>query len=148
MNLTLKRFYQAVDLAYPDKVTYYLVLVTDSGREILLPVQKETTEALVEMLYANGAEERDEELIPKPGQDLDEELPPELQKAGSEEQDEESETSLEEDFPPSDDELGEDLEDLEPGNGIYAASPEVMRRAIAAQKAQQTPESEDDVPSL
>ena len=149
MNLTLRRFYQAVDLAYPDRVTYYLVLVTDAGKEILLPVQKETTEALVEMLYASGAEEREEEeAIPKPGQDFSEELPEELRKVGyEEEEDDDPDLSADEEsygmHAPGE---GDDLEDLEPGNGVYAVSPEIMRRAMAKQS--QTPDSEDEIPSL
>lgn len=143
MNLTLKRFYQAVDLAYPDKVTYYLVLVGEDGREILLPVQKETTEALVEMLYANGiqkeAQPEAEDIGESPEEDFDQEVEPGVG---------EGEEEVPEDDGGGDGEDG-DLEDLEPGNGVLAVSPEIMRRAIAAQKArQQVPESEDEVPSL
>jgi hypothetical protein len=51
MNITLKSFSQDVDLADPSKVNYYLVF--EAGNSVLrLPVLKETTEELVQFLYA------------------------------------------------------------------------------------------------
>lgn len=53
MNLLLKRFSQDVDLSNPNQVNYFLVLETPQGAEVRLPVQKETTEALVRLVYAS-----------------------------------------------------------------------------------------------
>jgi hypothetical protein len=136
MNLTLKRFYQAVDLDNPDKVTYYLVLVTDAGKEVLLPVQKETTEALVNMLYAGGQEESEESSN-------------ELEKDSSEEFSEVSHEEEDTDLPEEseEDELGDDeFEDDEFEPAAYAAKPGIVRRDVS--KNPQTPISEDDIPSL
>ena len=55
MNLVLKRFSQDVDLSNPEKVNYFLVLETPQGAEVRLPVQKETTETLVKLLYTGQA---------------------------------------------------------------------------------------------
>jgi len=49
----LKRFSQEVDLDDPTVVHYFLVF-DHKGKEIRLPVQSETTEALTQELYGNG----------------------------------------------------------------------------------------------
>jgi hypothetical protein len=56
MNLVLKRFSQDVDLRDPESVQYFLVFQKDDDDEVRLPVQKETTEALVRILYSGGVE--------------------------------------------------------------------------------------------
>ena len=54
MSLTLKSFSQDVDMEDPQKVLYFLVFRRDvDGKELRLPVQKETTERLVDFLYGS-----------------------------------------------------------------------------------------------
>lgn len=144
MNLILKRFSQDVDLSNPEEVQYYLVFDSGNGGEVRLPVQKETTEALVKMLYTPKAKVAG----PKEEEDVSEE---------AEEPDEAEEDPIEEDEyqkgfeeePESEDFGGpdEDLEDLEPSNGVLAVSPGILRRAITARN-HKLPDSEDEVPSL
>lgn len=139
MNLLLTRFSQDVDLSNPNEVRYFLVFETTEGHEVRLPVQKETTEALVKLVYGQKKEAAVEETQEKQELVLDREG-----FLGEDEEHEEPED------PPDDDGFeDEDLEDLEPGNGILAVSPEVMRRAnAAAAQRQSVPASEDEVPSL
>ena len=58
MNLLLTRFSQDVNLSNPDKVNYFLVFETEEGAEVRLPVQKETTETLVKMVYGSAIAEK------------------------------------------------------------------------------------------
>ena len=60
MILTLKSFSQDVDLADPTQVQYFLVF-DGEGKNLRLPVPKETTEELAKFLYAEGAKEEKEE---------------------------------------------------------------------------------------
>lgn len=53
MHLVLKRFSQDVDLADPGNVLYYLVF-DNSGAEVRLPVPKETSEALIQLVYGSA----------------------------------------------------------------------------------------------
>lgn len=81
MNLVLKRFSQDVDLSNPEKVEYYLVFATDSGGEIRLPVQKETTEVLVNLLYTpkdsvDGITDDTDEMLEEDDRILEEQSPP------------------------------------------------------------------------
>lgn len=152
MNLILRRFYQSVDLDDPDKVNYFLALETPEGEEILLPVQQETTQALIQKLYAKKqmkeVEDAEEHEDPEVGEDEE----------GSYEEDPEE-------APEGDDDLGEmgqdedrvlepvqpvkkmrltaaQLAEMEgdgvPGNGVFAAAPRHMKKPV----------TEDEVPSL
>lgn len=56
MQLVLKRFSQDVDLSDPGNVLYYLVF-DHGGSEVRLPVPKETSEALIQLVYGNGEKE-------------------------------------------------------------------------------------------
>lgn len=131
MNLILRRFYQSVDLADPTQVQYFLVLETEEGKELLLPVQKDTTEALVKMLYA----------VPKPTtfqEDVghEHETEEDFEKEASE--DEEPPEEPGEADPEVDDEPpGEDLEEVDPDLGAYRVVPRRMK-----------PKTEEEVPSL
>jgi hypothetical protein len=141
MKLTLKRFYQAVDLDNPDKVTYYLVLVTDAGKEVLLPVQKETTEALVRMLYDRGQEESEES-----SNELENDSSEDQSEVGHEEEDEYLSEETESEELEEDELEGDELDDDDLGPAAYAAKPAIVRREVS--KNPQTPISEDDIPSL
>ena len=69
MQLVLKRFSQDVDLSDPGNVLYYLVFDT-GGLEVRLPVPKETSEALIQLVYGTGEKE-----------DHQGESPPEIEEA-------------------------------------------------------------------
>ena len=62
MNLILKRFSQDVDLSNPDEVRYFLVFEAPTG-EIRLPVQQETTQELIKLLYAAAPAEPEPEEV-------------------------------------------------------------------------------------
>lgn len=123
MQLVLKRFYQAVDIESPDKVGYFLVFGASDGREILLPVQKETTEELVKAIYSKPS-------APTPPQeeDLDEEL-------------EEEETES----PQMDDSEDEELEDEMGEEDFGGASVFAVTSTPSPKKF---PKLTDGVPSL
>lgn len=61
MNLLLKGFSQDVDLSSPDRVLYHFIIQAENGRVIRLPVQKETTDALIQELYASKMQEKEAE---------------------------------------------------------------------------------------
>lgn len=53
MKLLLKSFSQDVDLASPEDIHYFLIFDAE-GQEVKLPVQKDTTEALINLIYSVG----------------------------------------------------------------------------------------------
>lgn len=128
MNLLLTRFSQDVDLSNTNEVKYFLVFETTDGHEVRLPVQKETTEALVKILYAKPAQ-KPTTLTEDVGHEDD----------SSEFEEEEIEKEAESEFEDEDAGEGEDLEDMEPEDGV-----EVVEKFV--RKA--TPRTEDEVPSL
>ncbi len=140
MNLLLTRFSQDVDLSNTNEVKYFLVFETPEGHEVRLPVQKETTEALVKILYAKPAQQQTkvEEPQAEAGEFEDEEFEKEAE-TSDELGDEYGGEDSEEDAGGA-----EDLDDVEPG--VLAVSPEIIRRTNAAR--QKVPASEDEVPSL
>jgi hypothetical protein len=58
MKLILKSFSQDVDLENPEDIRYFLVFDA-GGKEVKLPVQKDTTEALINLIYSNGESDGD-----------------------------------------------------------------------------------------
>jgi len=120
MNLQLKSFSQDVDLAEPDKILYYLVFQTESGNAIRLPVQKETTEELIRLVYKKKI-------------------------AAAEEPSPEPEAVPEEPREETDEEYDDDMAFDENGDPIEAAS---VFQDEAPYEEQETPESEEEVPSL
>lgn len=125
MQLVLKRFYQAVDIDAPDKVGYFLVFGSSDGREILLPVQKETTEELVKAIYS------------KPSRPT-----PPVEEAAEEGQEEESEESAK-DEQPEEEELEEEMEEEDFGGAsVFASNP------TPTPKKKNFPKLTDGVPSL
>lgn len=126
MQLVLKRFYQAVDIDAPDKVGYFLVFGSSDGREILLPVQKETTEELVKAIYS------------KPSRPT----PPVEEAAEEEGQEEESEEPAK-DEQPEEEELEEEMEEEDFGGAsVFASNP------TPTPKKKNFPKLTDGVPSL
>lgn len=73
MNLVLTGFSQDVDLDNPDNVQYHLNLKTPEGKVVRLPVQKETTEALIIAVYdqkpgkVNHTPTEEDELVDEEG---------------------------------------------------------------------------------
>jgi hypothetical protein len=84
MNLILVGFSQDVSLESPEDVQYHLVLKRSDGATIRLPVQEETTRALIESVYAGkeqpvsqleqGPAEMTEEVVPEQREPDNEEL--------------------------------------------------------------------------
>lgn len=57
MRLMLKGFSQDVNLADKDDVRYFLTFEDEAGREHRLPVPKETSEALISLVYSEPSPE-------------------------------------------------------------------------------------------
>lgn len=114
MNLRLKRFSQDVDLARPDVIQYFLVFQKDDGGEVRLPVQRETTETLISLVYG-GAQQAPvkPERAQQPRQQVPDDYRPEQDGEPPSvfpddfhsEQEEYEEDSVEEDLPESEDEV-------------------------------------------
>lgn len=115
-SLLLKRISQEVDLSRPGLVQYFLVFGTPSGKEVRLPVLKETSDTLVAFLYgSSNAPEQSKEanVIHNEEYEIREEEsydpPAESYLVGFEgdEQEDEEESQVEDNLPESEDEVPE-----------------------------------------
>jgi hypothetical protein len=61
MNLPLVSFSQDVSLSNPDVIQYFFVFETDDKERIRIPVQKETMDALLKVIYGKQKEAPQEE---------------------------------------------------------------------------------------
>lgn len=118
MKLTLISFSQDVDLSEPNDIKFFLILKDEDGRVIRLPVQKETTEELIRVVYSNKEPEVDRN--DEPQTDINSEVLADLKNEisefedssifGSENIDDELEENEEQYLPPSDSEYASEDE--------------------------------------
>ena len=120
MNLPLISFSQDVSLSNPDVIHYFFVFQTEDKELIRIPVQKETMDALLKVIYGKKKESPKEEPISSV-------LRKDLEQQFSEEEDRIAE---EDEFPEDDDEPMD-----ESGNVFSSSDSDV-------------PDSEESVPSL
>lgn len=122
MNLPLISFSQDVSLSNPDVIHYFFVFQTEDKELIRIPVQKETMDALLKVIYGKKREAPKEEPITSIlKEDLEQQFSEEEDRLATEEEDE---------FPEDDDESMD-----ESGNVFGSSDSDV-------------PDSEESVPSL
>lgn len=144
MKYTLKSFSQDVNLSSPDASQHFLVFEREDGTEFRIPVPQETIISLTKNTLAYEARKPKKELSDEDVQAAAEEVEDELRDESEEAAEAFKEDDDGEEYDPLRD--PEYLASLEPdeGVGIFAVSPEIMRRAAAARK----PASEEEIPSL